>query len=110
MIKKSTNDGASTRIASSIKSEKVKEQKANIPYLIGLSLTLGCSSMQFGLALAATGPISPALRYQLEWGNDRSEIDFNITCLSTSALVGIALGCIFAGDFIKYGRRKTIIV
>jgi len=65
--------------------------------------------MQFGLALAATGPISPALRYQLNWGNDRQVIDFNITMLSTSALLGIAIGNIFGGDFVKNGRRKTII-
>jgi MFS family permease len=30
--------------------------------------------------------------------------------LSTSALVGIALGNIFGGDFVKNGRRKTIII
>lgn len=29
--------------------------------------------------------------------------------LSTSALVGIAIGNIFGGDFVKNGRRKTII-
>jgi MFS family permease len=45
----------------------------------------------------------------MNWGNDRQVIDFNITILSTSALVGIALGNIFGGDFVKYGRRKTII-
>jgi|TARA_B110001450_G_C17563187_1_gene457651 MFS family permease len=66
--------------------------------------------MQFGLALASTGPIVPALRYQLNWGNEREVFDFNVTILSTSALVGIALGNIFGGDFVKNGRRKTIII
>jgi hypothetical protein len=33
----------------------------------------------------------------------------NSTILTTSTIVGISLGCIFGGDFIKYGRRKTLI-
>lgn len=75
-----------------------------------MTLVVGVSSMQFGLALASTGPIVPALRYQLNWGNEREVFDFNVTILSTSALVGIALGNIFGGDFVKNGRRKTIII
>ena len=78
--------------------------------MLGLTLVVGVSSMQFGLALASTGPIVPALRYQLNWGNEREVFDFNVTILSTSALVGIALGNIFGGDFVKNGRRRTIII
>ena len=65
--------------------------------------------MQMGLALSATGPVAPALRYQLKWGNDQAVIDFLTTILSTSSIVGLALGNIFGGDFVCYGRRKTII-
>ena len=57
--------------------------------------------------MAATGPVIPALRYQLNW--DPQAIDFNSTILTTSTIVGISLGCVFAGDFIKNGRRSTLI-
>jgi len=36
-------------------------------------------------------------------------IEFNTTILTTAAIVGISLGSIFGGDFIKHGRRKTLI-
>lgn len=65
--------------------------------------------MQMGLALSATGPVAPALRYKLNWGNDQAVIDFLTTVLSTSSIVGLALGNIFGGDFVCYGRRITIL-
>jgi len=36
-------------------------------------------------------------------------VDLNATILSTSAVFGLAMGSIFGGDFIKYGRRLTLI-
>lgn len=65
--------------------------------------------MQNGVALAATGPIAPALRYKLNWGDDKGTIDFLTTVISTSAIVGLALGNIFGGDFVSQGRRITLI-
>ena len=78
-------------------------------YLTALTLTLGCSSSSFGFVMAGTGPCISALRYQLNWGNDSAVIDLNSTILSTAAVFGIAIGSIFGGDFIKYGRRSTLI-
>lgn len=76
-------------------------------YLYRYTIAIGMSSMNFGFCMAATGPCIPALRYQLNW--DPQAIDLNTTILTTSTIVGISLGCIFGGDFIKNGRRATII-
>ena len=59
--------------------------------------------------MSATGTVAIALRYQLNWGNDQPTIDFLTTVLSTSSIVGLALGNIFGGDFVKDGRRTTLI-
>lgn len=61
------------------------------------------------LALTATGPISGALRYKLKWGDDPAVKDFYTTILSTSSVVGISFGSLYGGDFIKKGRKSTII-
>ena len=78
-------------------------------YLIGFTLTLGLSAMSYGFAMCQTGPIIPALKYQLNWGDESSTIDFNTTILTTSAVFGLALGSIFGADFIKNGRRQALI-
>mgnify|MGYP000853020238 FL=1 len=65
--------------------------------------------MQIGAALAATGPVAQALRYKLNWGDDKPTIDFLTTVISTSSIVGLALGNIFGGDFVAHGRRLTLI-
>jgi len=49
------------------------------------------------------------MRYQLSWGNEPSALELKTTILTTSSIVGIAIGSIFGGDFIKYGRRNTVI-
>lgn len=36
-------------------------------------------------------------------------IDFDVTLMSTCAVAGIALGSVFGGDFVKTGRRATIL-
>ena len=39
-------------------------------YLVGLTITIGMSSMQYGIAVSATGPVVAALKYQLNWGSN----------------------------------------
>ena len=73
------------------------------------TLTLGISSSEYGFVMAAPASASKALRYQLHWGDNPSYIDFMSTVLQSSCIVGIALGSIFGGDFVKQGRRSTII-
>lgn len=36
-------------------------------------------------------------------------IDFNVTLMCTAAVAGIAIGSVFGGDFVKSGRRLTIL-
>jgi MFS family permease len=62
-----------------------------------------------GLVMCSTGTVVSSLKYQLNWGEDPAKIDWYTTVLSSSNIVGIALGSIFGGDFIKYGRRISII-
>jgi MFS family permease len=59
--------------------------------------------------MAAPAPVSAALRYQLNWGDNPGLIDFYTTILMSSCIVGIAIGSVFGGDFVKQGRRSTII-
>lgn len=74
--------------------------KTDLLYLIGLTLTLGLSSMQFSLALGGTCQAIQFLQYQLNWGNDPDVIDFYSTILSTSGIVGISLGSLYGGEFV----------
>lgn len=83
--------------------------KTDLVYLIGLTLTLGLSSMQFSLALGGTGQCVSFLRYQLNWGSDPEALDFYSTILATSGIVGISIGSLYGGDFTKLSRRKTVI-
>lgn len=43
------------------------------------------------------------------WGDDHYQIDLYTTILATSSIVGICIGSLYGGDFIKMGRRVTII-
>jgi MFS family permease len=65
--------------------------------------------MEYGFVMAAPASASKALRYQLNWGDNPANIDFMSTILQSSCIVGIALGSIFGGDFVKKGRRSTIV-
>lgn len=59
--------------------------------------------------MCSTGSVIGALKYQLGWGTEQSTVDFFTTVLSTSATAGVAIGSLFGGDFVREGRRKTII-
>ena len=96
-----------TNTTKSVKLSNKDDPKHDIGYLLRITLLIGLSSMNFGFCMAATGPIIPALRYQLNW--DPQAIDLNSTILTTSNIVGMSMGCIFGGDFIKNGRRQTMI-
>lgn len=49
------------------------------------------------------------MRYNLGWGDDPGTIDFNTTIMATSSIVGICIGSLLGGGFIKSGRRWTIL-
>lgn len=77
---------------------------------MGLTFTVGLSSMQFMVSLNGTCQIAPALKYQQEWGDNQQMIDYYITILSTASIIGISVGSVIGGDFVKaLGSRKTII-
>ena len=75
--------------------------KANFKYLLSTTLTCGLCSMNLGFAISAQWYTIPALKqhYKLDY----------IKYLETISLVGAALGALYGGHIIKYGRRNAII-
>jgi len=88
----------------------VSNEKYDLKYLLLFTLTIGISSAEYGFVMAAPASATKALRYQLHWGDNLSRIDFMSTVLQSSCIVGIALGSIYGGDFVKQGRRSTLVL
>lgn len=55
------------------------------------------------------GPVAGALRHHLGWGDNEDMISYYTTIIATSSIVGISFGSLYGGEFIKHGRRSTII-
>ena len=70
----------------------------------------GLSSMNFGFALCSIGTANVALQWILHYGDTDDQRDNEKTLVSTLAVVGIALGSIFASSIVKFGKRKIIII
>jgi len=58
-----------------------KQYQPNLLFLACFTLTLSLSSMQFGFVMAAPPSAGKALRYQLNWGDNQSLVDFYATIL-----------------------------
>ena len=59
--------------------------------------------------MSAPSVANKPLRYQLHWGDDPHVIDFYKNILNASCIVGMGIGSVFSGDFVKAGRRLSII-
>jgi MFS family permease len=79
-------------------------------YLISFTLTLSFSSLQMGFVMSAPAVANKPLRYQLHWGDNVATIEFYKSILNAACIVGIGVGSIFGGDFVKTGRRRSIIM
>ena len=87
--------------------QTAREPIANMSYLVALTLTVGLSSIQYGFIYSQTGPVISYLQYKLNW--DAQQSQRYMTVLQTCSIVGIAIGSVFGGEFVKNGRRRTII-
>jgi MFS family permease len=61
-----------------------------------------------GFLLTMMNPIALHLTRFYKWGPDVAQQKFVL--LSTILTIGSALGCLVAGNFIGWGRRRTLIV
>ena len=88
----------------------ITKLQINYKYLLTLTLTMGCSIMNFGFALCAVGESGVALEEQLNWGTTKKERDKHKTFLGTVQVLGIAFGSVTGGGLLKYGKRKIILI
>ena len=64
------------------------------------------SSGNFGFALASSNAAMPAIRYQLDWPDDK--VDLYTTIVSSSSVAGIAFGSVIGGVLIANGRKRMV--
>lgn len=58
--------------------------------------------------MAGTNLISPVLTTKFDWHHQNGE--FYIVLLDAAGILGMAIGSLICGSFIKHGRRKTFIM
>jgi len=71
---------------------------------------MGCSSGMMGFGICAGGQAYTALQHQFDWKDDPDKVDSQNKLLSTFAMGGMALGCLFGGSMLSYGKRPVIIM
>ena len=96
-----------TESPSMISKYEPKMLKVNYRYLVGLAITMGLSSMNFGSALGASQSVAPILKYQLGWSDD--DLTTKGTILQTCSVAGIAVGSFLGGPITKNSKRKVVI-
>ena len=85
------------------------DYEVNIGFLVGYTITVALSTMQYTLATCEVGTAAAALQYQLGWGTTKSDVDLYTSIMATSSIIGITIGSLCGGMLIQYGRRWTII-
>ena len=80
---------------------------ANFPFLICLTVTMGLSSLNFGVGLAGSGNVAPILAKKFGWGDETTS---NTTLLQTCSILGIAVGSILGGPIVKGGKRRAVLI
>jgi len=68
---------------------------------------VGLGPLQNGFALAGTNLISPILKTKFSWTHDYNH--YYMVLLDASGILGMAIGSLISGGFIKKGRRKTFL-
>jgi len=87
---------------------ELKNLKPNIFYLNFLIFFVGFGPLQNGFALAGTNLISPVLKTKFDWHHENGH--FYIVLLDAAGILGMAIGSLISGTFIKKGRRKTFLL
>ena len=76
-------------------------------YLNFIIFFVGFGPLQNGFALAGTNLISPVLKTKFDWHHHRGE--YYIVLLDAAGILGMAIGSLISGSFIRNGRRKTFL-
>ena len=89
--------------------EKAENQedklKLNYPFIIGYTFCLGIGVLQTAFSLNGNTVVTPIFQAKFGWSDQ--ETIFNNTLISTSAIVGMALGSLVGGKTVTIGRRKA---
>ena len=76
-------------------------------YLVAYALVYGVGMWHATWALAGNSQTTEVFKAKLEWTDDET-VTYN-TLISSSGIVGMAIGCAFGGHIIQCGRRKGAI-
>ena len=75
----------------------IKDIPINFGYLIKGMLLNVLTVSHMGFILSTTNACITSLRVQLDWGDQEA---FYITMVTSSQMVGITIGCVFAGPIV----------
>ena len=94
--------------ASLKKAEKVIDSSdkltVNMPYVIAYTTVYGIGTFQCAWCISGNSQTTKVFEAKLGWDKDET-ILYN-TIISSSAIIGLAIGCIFGGGLLTRGRRK----
>ena len=85
-----------------------QELKPNMCFLYAYALALGVGVLQTTMVFTANTQTTPI--FQAKFGWTEAETKFNNTIITTSGVIGMALGSVFGGKTITIGRRKATII
>ena len=76
-------------------------------YLVKYNLFLALLCAPAGYALVGNNQVSPIIAAKLNWS--ASEDDFYNTIMSSCGILGLVLGSLLSGKFVKKGRRLSAL-
>ena len=87
------------------KSFDIKKMHVNIKYLIGLTVVMSLSSMQFGIVLATDGNVFKIIKEQLFTDKTDTEKETLNTILQSCSVIGLGIGSLLGGTMLGNGKR-----
>ena len=76
----------------------------NMTYVIAYTTVYGIGTFQCAWCIVGNAQTTKVFETKLGWDKDET-ILYN-TIISSSAIIGLAIGCIFGGGLLTRGRRK----
>lgn len=86
---------------------KVEDLKPNMVFLTFYTIVMGLGTLQSSWTIAGNASTAPILITQFGWDKEEA-VHFN-SLINITAMLGMAIGSLVAGNSIVYGRRKTLI-
>ena len=87
----------------------IKKMQVNMKYLIGLTVVMSLSSMQFGIVLATDGNVFKIIKKQLFTDKTDTEQETLNTILQSCSVIGLGIGSLLGGTMLGNGKRSKII-